>query len=460
MDPARLAALDLFRAVELDGAYANIAWPRILAHHRLSGRDAGFATELGYGALRWRGRHDAILAECVDRDLDTLQPELLNALRLGVHQLHNMRVSDHAAVGETVELARQTVNQGAAGFANAVLRRVARGGTAADWIEHLVASRALPALEADPVAHLAVTTSHPAWIVGGIHDALAASTPQRTWDDTRAELLADNASGAVTLVARTLGRQELATRLAEQGISAHDGALSRLAVRVDAVNPASIPEVATGAAGVQDEGSQVVALLLADAALEGPDSRWLDMCAGPGGKAALLAGQVVQRGGSVTAVELHPHRADLVRASLRPIRGRHEVIVADATADDIGTGYDRVLLDAPCTGLGALRRRPESRWRRSVEDLAELTALQRRLLARALEVVRPGGLVLYVTCSPHLAETQAVVATAERLGGTVIPLGERPELVLPEGAVAGAHLRLWPGRHDTDGMFAALIQRR
>jgi 16S rRNA (cytosine967-C5)-methyltransferase len=460
MDPARLAALDLFRAVELDGAYANIAWPRILAHHRLSGRDAGFATELGYGALRWRGRHDAILAACVDRELDTLQPELLNALRLGVHQLHNMRVSDHAAVGETVELARQTVNQGAAGFANAVLRRVARGGTAADWIEHLVASRALPALEADPVAHLAVTTSHPAWIVGGIHDALAASNPQRSWDDTRAELLADNVSGAVTLVARTLGRHELATRLAEQGISAHDGALSRLAVRVDAVNPASIPEVATGAAGVQDEGSQVVALLLADVALEGPDSRWLDMCAGPGGKAALLAGQVVQRGGSLTAVELHPHRADLVRASLRPIRGRHEVIVADATADDIGTGYDRVLLDAPCTGLGALRRRPESRWRRSVEDLAELTVLQRRLLARALEVVRPGGLVLYVTCSPHLAETQAVVATAERLGGTVIPLRERPELVLPEGAVAGAHLRLWPGRHDTDGMFAALIQRR
>jgi 16S rRNA (cytosine967-C5)-methyltransferase len=296
--------------------------------------------------------------------------------------------------------------------------------------------------------------------VGGIHDALAASDPQRSWDDTRAELLADNASGTVTLVARTLGRQELAARLAEQGISAHDGALSRLAVRVDAVNPATIPEVATGAAGVQDEGSQVVALLLADAALEGPDSRWLDMCAGPGGKAALLAGQVVQRGGSLTAVELHPHRADLVRASLRPIRGRHEVIVADATADDIGTGYDRVLLDAPCTGLGALRRRPESRWRRSVEDLAELTALQRRLLARALEVVRPGGLVLYVTCSPHLAETQAVVATAERLGGTVIPLGERPELVLPEGALAGAHLRLWPGMHDTDGMFAALIQRR
>ena len=134
--------------------------------------------------------------------------------------------------------------------------------------------------------------------------------------------------------------------------------------------------------------------------------------------------------------------------------------MADATTDDIGTGYDRVLLDAPCTGLGALRRRPESRWRRSAEDLAELTALQRRLLARALEVVRPGGLVLYVTCSPHLAETEAVVATAGRLGGEVIPVGDRPELALPAGAAAGPYLRLWPGEHDTDGMFAALIQRR
>ena len=138
-------------------------------------------------------------------------------------------------------------------------------------------------------------------------------------------------------------------------------------------------------------------------------------------------------------MELHAHRAELVRASLRPIRGRHEVLVADATSEDIGTGYDRVLLDAPCTGLGALRRRPESRWRRSAEDLAELTALQRRLLARALEVVRPGGLVLYVTCSPHLAETDAVVATADRLGGEVIPVGERPELSLPAGSVSGPY---------------------
>jgi 16S rRNA (cytosine967-C5)-methyltransferase len=460
MDPPRLAALDLLRAVDLDGAYANIAWPRILAHHRLSGRDAGFATELAYGSLRWRGRHDAILAQCVDRELETLQPELLNALRLGVHQLHNMRVSDHAAVGETVEVVRQTLNQGAAGFANAVLRRVARGGSAEDWLDHLEAKGALPALAEDPVGHLAVAASHPAWIVSGIHDALSACMPERTWADTRTELLADNAAGSVTLVARTMDRAELCDRLAEQGVAARPGQLSRLAVRVDAVNPAAIPEVATGAAGVQDEGSQVVALVLADARIEGPDTRWLDMCAGPGGKAALLAGQAAERGGSLTAVELHEHRAELVRTSLRPVRGQHATIVADATEDDIGAGYDRVLLDAPCTGLGALRRRPESRWRRTPADLSELSALQRRLLARALDVVRPGGLVLYVTCSPHLAETESVVAGVDRLGGEVVPVGDHPELDLPPGSVCGPYLRLWPGVHDTDGMFAALIRRR
>jgi 16S rRNA (cytosine967-C5)-methyltransferase len=149
----------------------------------------------------------------------------------------------------------------------------------------------------------------------------------------------------------------------------------------------------------------------------------------------------------------------LVRTALRRAPGRHQVICADATTDDIGTGYDRVLLDAPCTGLGALRRRPESRWRRTPGDLPGLTALQRALLRRALKVVRPGGLVLYATCSPHLAETEAIVADAERAGARLLPLGEVPGLALPEGSVAGPFLRLWPHRHDTDGMFAALLTR-
>lgn len=448
-DPAREAALELLRAVAEQDAYANIVWPRILAGHRLGGRDARFATELAYGTLRWRGRHDAVLGACLDRDLSGLQPALLDALRLGVHQQHNMRVPAHAAVGQTVALVRRAVNPGAAGLANAVLRRVARGGSAREWMAALVASGAVPTEADDPIGHLATATSHPRWIVTALHEALSASRPDRTWADTRAELLANNASGSVTLVARTLDRADLLEALRASGVAARPGALSRLAVRVDAVNPAAIPEVATGAAGVQDEGSQVVALALADAALEGPDCRWLDMCAGPGGKAALLAGEVAGRGGSLVAVELHSHRAELVRRALRPIRGRHDVIVADAVTDEIGSGYDRVLVDAPCTGLGALRRRPEARWRRSPADLAALTALQRHLLRRALEVVRPGGLVLYATCSPHLAETEAVLAGVARWGGQAVPIEGFP----------GGQLRLWPGQHDCDGMFAALVRR-
>ncbi len=457
VDPARDAALALLRTVAEQDAYANLVWPHILAEHGLAGRDAAFATELAYGTLRWRGRHDAVLAACLDRPLISLQPALLDALRLGVHQLHTMRVGSHAAVDQTVELVRARVNPGAAGLANAVLRRVARGGDAEQWVAELVAAGGIPDEDEDPAAHLAVRASHPEWIVWALHDALAASQPGRTWADTRRALMADNAAGRVTLVARSLPPAGLLDRLAGQGITAGPGLLSRLAVSVTGVVPGALPEVATGAAGVQDEGSQVVALALADASLEGPDQRWLDLCSGPGGKAALLAGQVAERGGSLTAVEVHPHRAQLVRSALRPVRGRHEVIVADGTVDDVGTGYDRVLVDVPCTGLGALRRRPESRWRRSPEDLPALTALQGRLLHRALEVVRPGGLVLYATCSPHLAETDAVVARAGAWGGEVVPF---PEGSLPVDAAAGPFLRLWPHLHDTDGMFAALIRRR
>jgi 16S rRNA (cytosine967-C5)-methyltransferase len=292
-----------------------------------------------------------------------------------------------------------------------------------------------------------------------VHEALAASAPDRTWEGSRAALLADNLPGSVTLAARSIDRADLVARMGARDVTAEPGALARTAVRVSAVNPSALPEVATGAAGVQDEGSQVVALLLADVVLEGPDARWLDLCAGPGGKSALLAGEAARRGGTLTAVELHPHRAELVRTALRTVPGVHRVLAADATVADIGSGYDRVLVDAPCTGLGALRRRPESRWRRSPEDLTALTALQRRLLSRALELVRPGGLVLYATCSPHIAETEAVVGDVARWGGSVVALGDAAGVMLPAGSCAGPFLRLWPHTHDTDGMFAALIRR-
>lgn len=259
LDRARLAALDLLVEVREDNAYANLVWPAILEHRGISDRDAAFATELGYGTLRWLGRHDAVLAACVDRDLALIDPGLLDALRLGVHQLHNMRVPAHAAVSETVTLVHEVLNPGAARMANAVLRRVAAGGSASDWLGQLSANGAIPA---DPLApgYLAVAWSHPQWMVERLESALGGSASWPTSlgskagpEDTRGELTdllsADNTPAGVTLACRSVPREDLLASLAERGIAAEAGLLSRLAVRVGAVNPARIPEVATGRVG-------------------------------------------------------------------------------------------------------------------------------------------------------------------------------------------------------------------
>ena len=215
-------------------------------------------------------------------------------------------------------------------------------------------------------------------------------------------------------------------------------------------DPGGLSAVRERRAGVQDEGSQLCALALAAAPLAGRDERWLDACAGPGGKAALLAALAADRGAVLVANERRQHRAELVRR-VTAAWGT-EVTVADArdlTPPD--GGYDRVLLDAPCTGLGALRRRPEARWRRRPDDLAELTALQRALLAAALRLTRPGGVVAYVTCSPHPAETTEIVAGHDLLDA-------RPLFPGVPALGDGPTVQLWPHRHGTDAMFCALLR--
>jgi 16S rRNA (cytosine967-C5)-methyltransferase len=224
---------------------------------------------------------------------------------------------------------------------------------------------------------------------------------------------------------------------------------------------------------VQDEGSQLVTLALADVPLDGRDERWLDLCAGPGGKAALLAALAAQRGATLVANEVAPHRARLVANALAALPDGvvEEVRTGDGRevgADEPGA-YDRVLVDAPCTGLGALRRRPESRWRRTPSDLAALTGLQRELLASALDAVRPGGVVAYVTCSPHLAETQLVVSdvlkkrddverldTAAAVRSVVSAGGADEEIPLSDRD----DVQLWPHVHGTDAMHLTLLRRR
>ncbi|MCW2759686.1 MAG: rRNA cytosine-C5-methyltransferase, partial [Nocardioidaceae bacterium] len=241
--------------------------------------------------------------------------------------------------------------------------------------------------------------------------------------------------------------------------------ISPLGRALEGGDPGEVPAVRDGRAGVQDTGSQLVALALTRASVDGVDDRWLDLCAGPGGKAALLAALAAQRGARLLAVERLPHRARLVASGTRAVRaGLAGVIAADGTRPAWPPSrFDRVLVDAPCTGLGALRRRPESRWRRTPDDVGALVDLQRALLDAAVDATRPGGVVLYATCSPVVAETAGVVRAVLEARDDVL-LEDAAPLVPEAHDAAGAHLdgtvQLWPHRHGTDAMFLALLRRR
>jgi 16S rRNA (cytosine967-C5)-methyltransferase len=441
VDPARRAAYDAVTAVHRDDAYANLVLPRLLTERRIAGRDAAFATELGYGTLRLRGTLDAIIAAAAGRPVDRIDPPPRDALRLGAYQLLRMRVPAHAATSTTVDLVR-SVAPGAAGFANAVLRAI--GARSWDeWITELA-----PAESDDGTGRLALAEAHPLWIVRAFADALGGDPPDEL-------LAADNAPAPVHLCARP-GLISAADLAAQSGGKV--GQFSPYAVYLPAGAPGDIPALRSGAAHVQDEGSQLVAAALAIAPVEGADRRWLDMCAGPGGKAGLLGALALARGARLTAVEVAPHRAGLVSSAVRGLPV--DVVCADGRDFD-AEPFDRVLVDAPCTGLGALRRRPEARWRRQPSDLPPLTRLQRELLAAALRLVRPGGLVAYVTCSPHVAETRMTVTETRRRAGLDVDLVDaRPYVPAnPPDLGRGPTVQLWPHRHGTDAMYLALLRR-
>ncbi|GAA1911336.1 RsmB/NOP family class I SAM-dependent RNA methyltransferase [Nocardioides marmoribigeumensis] len=455
VDQARLAAYDVLRAVAAEDAYANLVLPERLRARGLEGRDAAFATELAAGTLRRQGTYDAVLSACARRPVTRIDPPVLDALRLGAHQLLSMRVPSHAAVGTTVDLVRQEVGHGPAGFVNAVLRRVAEQ-TLDAWVRAVA-----PDPGGDPRGFQVVWQSHPRWVV----DALAESLGERA-DELDALLAADNEAPRVTLVARPglVDREEL---LAVEG--AEPTRWSPLGVTLGSGDPGAIEAVRRGRAAVQDEGSQLVALAALAVPLEGGhDRRWLDTCAGPGGKAALWGAEAARRGAHLLAGERAPHRAALVERAVAAVpAGVVEVVVADATDPPWGRDeFDRVVVDAPCSGLGALRRRPESRWRRTPGDVEALVPLQRALLDRAIDATRPGGLTAYVTCSPVLAETAGVVEQV-LAGRNDVELLDADEVAadvlraVPDhaGPLAGT-VQLWPHRHGTDAMFLALLRRR
>ncbi|MEU9152125.1 transcription antitermination factor NusB [Streptomyces sp. NPDC048417] len=450
-DPVRLLAFEALRAVDERDAYANLVLPPLLRKARekddFDGRDAALATELVYGTLRRQGTYDAIIAQCVDRPLREVDPPVLDVLSLGVHQLLGTRIPSHAAVSASVELARVVLGDGRAKFVNAVLRKVAQDDLDG-WL-----AKVAPSYDQDPEDHLAVVHSHPRWVVSALWDSLGGGRA-----GIEELLAADNERPEVTLVARP-GRATAEELLDED--AAVPGRWSPYAVRLsEGGEPGAIEAVREGRAGVQDEGSQLVALALANVPLDGPDRTWLDGCAGPGGKAALLAALAAERGAVLLASEKQPHRAGLVEKALHGNPGPYQVITADGTRPPWRPGtFDRVLMDVPCTGLGALRRRPEARWRRRPEDLDNFAPLQRALLRTAIDSVRVGGVVGYATCSPHLAETRAVVQDVLKQRPETELLDARPLLPGVPALGEGPDVQLWPHLHGTDAMYLALIRR-
>jgi 16S rRNA (cytosine967-C5)-methyltransferase len=448
LDPARAAALDVLKAVRVDRAYTNLVLPAVIRHYKLEGRDAAFTTELASGTIRRRGTYDAILAACTDRPLSKVEAKVLDALRIGTHQLLSMRVPDHAAISTMVDLVRARVNTGAGNFTNAVLRSVSERDLD-EWIEKVT-----PDVRSSPTRYAALAFSHPEWVVDELREAVGA-------DELHALLAADNENPKVTLVARP-------GRSTREELPGEPTPFSPYGVLMEGGDPGSVPAVAEGRAGVQDEGSQLVAVALAGAPLEGKDELWLDLCAGPGGKAGLLAALASERGALLVANDRLPVRAGLVRRTLTsddegtPAPGTAGVVAADGTLAPYRSGvFDRILVDAPCTGLGALRRRPEARWRRKPDDLLTLIMLQRQLLRSALDLVRPGGVVLYATCSPVISETANVVTSVNgaRIDAELVDLGPQfAGVPRSEGSVPGT-IQLWPHRHGTDAMFMALFRR-
>jgi 16S rRNA (cytosine967-C5)-methyltransferase len=505
-DPPRRAAYDVLRAVDERDAYANLLLPSVLTERRLTGRDAAFATELTYGTLRGRGTYDAILAACSDRD--QLDPSVRDVLRLGVHQLLATRVGSHAAVATSVDLAKEVCGPRPAGFVNAVLRRVSTRDLEA-WIAIVAPDRSR-----DLSGYLAVRYSYPRWIVDAIRDALDGSTnpapsvsgtPNVTGTHSAAPLTraaeiddalaAGNLRPAVVLAVMP-GADRSAIATGPAGELAEPTRWSPYGLRLAGGDPA--PLTASGQVAVQDEASQLAALALSRVGLTGPDELWLDLCAGPGGKARLLSGLATARGARLVASDVRPHRARRVLEALRraeqaehapaaepvpstvqpstvqPATGpvhTDAVVAADGRQVPWPSGtFDRVLADVPCSGLGSLRRRPEARWRKTPADVKELAVLQRELLNSAIDSARPGGVIAYVTCTPHIAETRDVVtAVADgRDDVTVLDapavLAEVPDLRCPEPRRSKdpryrRFAQFWPHRHGTDAIFVALLRR-
>ena len=434
-DAARLLAFDLLTEVNRNEGYSNLLLPQALNASKLEDRDRALVTELLYGTIRMQGKHDWVLSQISDRPWSEVDPGIVDICRLGVHQIHEMRIPDHAAVAATVEVARKRIGESKASFVNALLRSVTRKPIE-DWFSPLYSIT-------DPVEQLSIRYSHPEWIVSAYYDLL------KSWSDVELALKINNEAATPTLVSwpGLSNQQDLFDIGAEPTEFSSFGAHWK-------GNPGALDLIKVRKIGVQDEGSQLVAEVFSKAA---GGARWLDLCAGPGGKAALLSSIARGKGIEFVANEISEARADLVR---QVVQGAKVIVSDGRTIASSGEKFDAILIDAPCTGLGALRRRPEVRWRRTLQDLRELTQLQRELIDSAIHALNPGGVLGYATCSPHLAETSIQVADIKKKHAelTQVSVEEYLPENLSEGTRDGA-MSLWTHKHGTDAMYLALFRK-
>ena len=434
-EPSRLLAFDLLTEVNRNEGYSNLLLPQALNSSKLDERDKSLVTELLYGTIRMQGKHDWVLAQISDRPWTEVDPGIVDVCRMGVHQIHEMRIPDHAAVASTVEVARKRLGESKASFVNALLRNVTRKSQE-DWFAPLSAI-------SDPVERMSIQYSHPEWIVSAYFDLL------KNWDEVEQALAINNEAATPTLVSWP----GLSTIEDLKEIGGEPTTYSPYGAHWKG-NPGALDLIKARKIGVQDEGSQLVASVFAKASA---GKNWLDMCAGPGGKAALLSNIAREKKIVFTANEVSAVRADLVRQVVNGDR----VLVGDGR--EIGNQaekFDAILIDAPCTGLGALRRRPEVRWRRNLQDLRELTQLQRELIDSGIKALNVGGVLGYATCSPHLAETTIQVSDLKRKHHNMEQIDVAS--YLPDNLQDSERdqaMALWTHRTGTDAMFLALFKK-
>ena len=435
MANAREIAYELLQRVATTDSYINLLLPSVLRGSNLSDPDRGMVQELSYGALRWQAQYDAMIDLLSDNSPSV---EVRNLLRLGLHQLFRMRVPSHAAVSETVDLAKK-LQPRAAGYVNAVLRNADRRG-----YEGLLES-CLSGL--DSFDRLAILYSHPRWVVAELARALELDGRTGELEEL---LAANNETPEVNLAALTEADR---SHLEELGLE-NAGLLATAFKLVGNPEP-----LLTETIRVQDQGSQLVSRLLAKIADR--DGRWVDMCSGPGGKAAILQAEISDAS-NLDCYEPAAHRAELVREALGE-GTKANVVVSQGQAIP-KQSYDGVLLDAPCSGLGSLRRKPESRWRKTKKQLADLRKIQRELLEAGVDGLRSGGILVYSTCSPVVSETNDQVAWLldKRKDIELVDISAELTALSPgiELNQNRKSVQLWTHVHASDAMFIAALRKK